>query len=115
MKKGFISHFTTEYWGCSILIMEKKGRSFGRIYWYNNDQSSVYLDMLSVDKDIRRQGIGTKMQKIREKIGIQYGAEYCYLWVKKNTWMHEWYKRRGYKDWKKYKKENAIWMKKSLI
>ena len=114
--KGFISHLTTTYWGGYILIMEKKGRAFGRIYWYNNDKKTVYLDMLSVDKGMRKQGIGTKLQKMREKIGKEFGATTSWLWVKKDTWMFDWYKRRGYFDVKKYKQEkNAVWMRKSLI
>ena len=114
--KRFISHFTIASWGSSILIMEKSGKAFSRIYWYNDDNTTVYLDYLSVDEDIRRKGIGTIMQVMREKIGITLGATTSCLWVNKNTWMHDWYKRRGYEDWKNHEQEeNAVWMRKSLV
>lgn len=115
INRRFISHYKTESWGSSILIMEKRGKAFGRIYWYNDDNIMVYLDCLSVNAEIQRQGIGTKLQKIREEIGRSLGAITACLWVQKNTWMYDWYKRRGYEDWiNNENEENAIWMKKSL-
>jgi GNAT superfamily N-acetyltransferase len=112
----FISHSNTSWWGSSILIMEKSGNAFARAYWYNDDKTTIYLDWLSVDKKVRMQGIGTELQKIREQIGLQLGATTSCLWVKKDTWMHDWYKRRGYEDWKDYNDEiNAVWMRKHLV
>lgn len=111
----FISHFKSESWGCSVLIMEKTGKAFGRIYWFNDDANTIYLDWLSVDESVRKQGIGRELQEIREEIGRILNAKTSCLWVKKDTWMHEWYQRRGYVDWKNYdNEENAIWMQKSL-
>jgi N-acetylglutamate synthase-like GNAT family acetyltransferase len=112
----FISHSTDHSWGKSILIMEENGNAFARVYWYFDDNLSVCLDWLSVSENSRRNGIGTKLQEIREKLGTELGATTSYLWVEKGTWMHEWYKRRGYEDYKDNEKEkNAIWMQKSLI
>jgi len=111
----FISHSTKEDWGESILIMEKEGKAFGRIYWYNDDDTTVYLDWLSVDKDARKGGLGTILQKIREDIGKELGAKFACLWVKKDSWMHDWYERRGYKDYMNYKEDkNYIWMQKTI-
>lgn len=111
----FIAHFTPAYWGEAILIMEKHGNAFGRVYWYRDDNSTVYLDSLSVDAKVQQQGIGTELQKMREQMGIVLGAKTSCLWVKQDSWMHKWYQRRGYEDWKNYKKENAVWMRKSLV
>lgn len=111
----FIPHYKIESWGLSILIMERSGKAFGRLYQYNDDSSSVYLDWLSVDEDSRNQGIGTELQEVREKIGVGLGATTSCLWVRKDTWMHDWYKRRGYIDFQNHSdEENAIWMKKPL-
>jgi len=113
---NYISHILSETWGNAILIMEKEGKAFGRIYWYHDDNPTVYLDNLSVEYKFRKQGLGTKLQKIRENIGICLGANTSCLWVKKDVWMYEWYKRREYIDFQNYSdEENAIWMKKSLI
>lgn len=111
----YISHLKTESWGASILIMEQTGKAFSRIYWFNDDNTTVYLDWLSVSTEFRHQGIGTQLQEMREEIGRKLGAKTSCLWVQKDSWMHDWYKRRGYKDCGNYEKEeNAIWMQKTL-
>lgn len=112
--RNFIYHLKTECFGASIFIMKKDGKAFSRIYWYDDDSTTVYLDWLSVDDEVRNRGIGTELQKIREEIGIKLGAIYSRLLVEKNKWMHEWYKRRGYVDYKDYDKD-WVWMQKSLI
>lgn len=115
ISNAFITHFKTDPWGDSILIMGKTGKCFARIYWYHDNNSTVYLDWLSVSPDIRMQGAGTTLQEIREKIGKILGAQYSCLWVRKNTWMHKWYEKRGYKYFADYTHEkDAIWMKKPL-
>jgi len=112
----FISHYTDESWGSSILIMEKDGKAFGRIYWYSDDSTTIYLNWLSVNVESRRQRLGTDLQEIRENIGRKLGAECSCLSVEKDSWMHEWYKRRGYVDLNDDEdNENFTWMKKSLI
>lgn len=113
--RGFIFHYTTYPWGHGINIMEKYGFGFCRIYWYNDDETTVYLDFLSVSECDRHKGLGTCMQELREEIGrILRATESC-LWVVKGSWMHEWYQRRGYVDFIDHKtEENAIWMKKKL-
>lgn len=116
MRNLFITHYKTDTWGSSILIMEKRGKAFARLYWYHDDNTTVYLDGLSVDSKSQRQGIGTELQKIRESIGRSMGATISCLWVRKNTWMHAWYKRRGYTDWMNNENEkNTVWMKKPLV
>jgi GNAT superfamily N-acetyltransferase len=111
----FILHYNAVSWGFSIMIMEKSGKAFGRISRYYNNETAVYLDSLSVDAEIRRRGVATGLQEIRENIGRSLGATVSCLWVEKNTWMHDWYKRRGYEDWIPHEhEENSIWMKKSL-
>lgn len=114
-KDDYISHLKEDKWGKSLMIMEKDGKSYGRMYWYFDDKYSVYLEGLSVSENSRKQGLGTKMQTIRENTGRRLGASLSFLWVEKNSWMHAWYKRRGYIDWRDHEDEkNAIWMRKIL-
>lgn len=111
----YITHFVTDSYVDSLLIMEQHGKSFGRLYWYGDDNTTVYLDRLSVDINSRRQGLGTELQIIRENLGIKMGAELACLFVQKNTWMYDWYKRRGYEYYIDYENENnTVWMKKIL-
>ena len=111
---NYIYHHKIESWGSSVLIMENTGKAFGRIYWYNDDNITVYLDCLSVDPKFRQRGIGTELQELRENIGKKMGAKFSCLWVKKDSWMHEWYMCRGYNDWKKHEDDDFIWMQKIL-
>ena len=112
----FISHQRKETEGVSIMFMEEKGRAFGRLYFYDNDSTMVLLSDLSVSPEDRKQGIGRQMQEIREQMAINSSATTAYLWVEKDSWMQEWYRRRGYEDYAdKEDEENKIWMKKTLI
>ena len=98
----------------SIMIMASNGKAFCRIYWYNDDFDNVYLADLSVDEDIRKRKVGTKLQELRETIGQYLGATTVHLFVKKDSWQHEWYLRRGYIDEHDCDDEDDIWMKKEL-
>lgn len=109
----FIVHMDDNDTNTALNIMEWRGTSFARIYWFKDDDTNVYLEYLSVDNNFRGNGIGTELQKIREKIGKLIGAKFTKLWVKDGAWMHDWYLRRGYKDTKD-KDEYGIWMKKKL-
>jgi GNAT superfamily N-acetyltransferase len=115
MDDRFVSHLSTPPWGIEFLIMEKNGKGFGRLYMYNDELDTIYLDMLSVSEEQRKQKIGTDLQKIREDIGRELGANESHLWVVKDSWMFEWYKRRGYVHFDDFDgEENAVWMKKKL-
>lgn len=112
----FITHITETSWGYSIWIMEKKGNGFARAYYYSDDQSTIYLDNLSVSWHSRKRGIGTKLQEIREHIGRFAGFKKSCLWVVSGTWQEEWYKRRGYVEVCEHPDEtNGLWMEKNLI
>jgi N-acetylglutamate synthase-like GNAT family acetyltransferase len=115
--EDYIFHISHEYWGFSVFIMQKDGKSYGRVYQYDNDKSAICLEGLNVNPDCRNLGLGTELQEIRENIGREIGATESYLWVDTDSWMYEWYKRRGYVDWKKFDDEDndkLIWMCKTL-
>lgn len=99
-----------------IRIMEESGKGFARIYWYLDDPNSIYLDSLIVSENFRKLGLGRTLQELREGIGVFRLAKYSYLWVEKDSWMGEWYKRREYSYYKEYEQlNNCIWMRKELI
>lgn len=111
---NFISHLIEESWGYSVFIMENLGRVYAHIYWYNDDPSIIYFEGLSVEEDAREEGLGNKLLKMLEKIGINLGASTTSLWVYKNKWLYNWYKRNGYKYYMDHDLKNAVWMKKPL-
>ena len=98
------------------IIKEKlNGTASGYAYRYDDDFSTVYLAGLHVDEKERRKGVGTKLLQVLENVGIGLGACVLSLWVKKDSWVHEWYKRNGYNDFKSYNgDENFVWMKKLI-
>jgi len=107
----FIFHISENDLVGSILVMEKNGKAFARTYWFSDDNSTIYFDWLSVDKSERGNGIATLLLNSHIEVAKELNVT-TMLWVKKETWMYEWYKRKGYVDYKDYEKEsNAIWMK----
>ncbi len=116
MYPGFVAHHSKDDWGEEILIMEIHGIAFCRIYWYYDDNSTAYLSWLSVNESERMKGIGTRLQELREEMARCLGATTCFLRVKENTWIQDWYQRRKYVYFERDNEdENYIWMKKQLI
>ena len=98
----------------TIYYMAKDGISFGYLYWYNHQEKDVLtLAGLSVAEKHRKKGLGTELQKIREKFAKDNGFKKTQLWVRKGTWMYDWYLRRGYKYDSEYDEHND-WLKKDL-
>lgn len=110
----YIYHVMIVEWGISIHIMRKDGKAYARLYMYEEDPTTICLDSLSVYSSVRKQRIGTRLQEIRENIGIKLGASYSCLQVKRKSWMHKWYERRGYIDYVDSDDKNLIWMKKII-
>lgn len=87
INSDYIPLYSETTWGYSILIMEKNGLSFGRVSWYKDNYDAVYLDSLNVDEKARRNGLGTKMQEIREAIGRALGSSDAMLSVVKESYV----------------------------
>lgn len=110
-----IMHVAERSWGTQYQFMEKHGHAIATGYIMNENKKAFGLKGLSVSPEHRKKGYGLALQEMREELGNKLGCEYCALWVKKNTWMHDWYKRRGYVDGSDYPGDkNAIWMTKKL-
>jgi len=96
----------------TLTIIEKEGKSFVQVYWYHDDPLSFYIASLYVTDT--KKGLGNNLLDLCEDLGRELSKKDSYLWVEKNSWMHEWYLRRGYTDYKDHEKENYIWMRKLL-
>jgi GNAT superfamily N-acetyltransferase len=97
------------------LTIKADGVAEASIYWYLDDYSTVYLSNLIVYPQLRNKGIGEKLQVIREQIGKDLNANTSCLWVKKESWMFEWYQRRGYSELKTHARKGFVWMTKPLL
>lgn len=69
------------------VTIKADGVAEASVYWYLDDNSTVYLSNLVVNLQFRNKGIGEKLQVIREQIGKDLNANTSCLWVKNDTWM----------------------------
>ena len=99
----------------SITLRNGKYKAEAVLYWYADDTSTVYLSNLKVAKEIRQQGFGKYLMTLQEKITYILRANTICLWVRKGSWLHDWYKSLGYKKFNKHYKKGFIWMSKDII
>lgn len=88
------------------------GCSKATIYRHKGQSIAVFKS-IKVDSCKRRKGYGNELLNTLENIARNLGCDSCTLWVNKYTWMHDWYKRKGYEDFDDYD-EQFIWMYKQL-
>ena len=110
----YITHFKTEPWGTSVCIMHPDGHGFARVYWYDDDDTVAYFDMLSVSQSERKQGIGRDLLKEQESIAFCLGLRKGCLLVENGTWMKDWYIREGYSYYTDGE-ENYVYLTKPLV
>ena len=101
--------------GIETFTIKADGVAEASVYWYIDDNSTVYLANLLINPNYRNKGIGKQLQEIREQIGKYLNANTSCLWVKKESWMFEWYQRRGYSELKTHARKGFVWMTKPLL
>lgn len=110
-----IRHNRDEDYGWSLVFLEKTGKAYGCIYKYSDDRLTGYIDEISVESKYRKQGLGNRMLKLLENELKNSGVCFVHLLVENDSWMHDWYKRYGYVDFKEHEKEKTYhWMRKVL-
>lgn len=100
-------------------ILAFKGNIVGMadMYYYLDDEpDKVVLSSLWILGKQRGKGYGEYLQKEREKYAIQtLKRNHIFLFVVRGTWMYQWYKRRGYKFYKRMKDGNSnSWLHKTI-
>lgn len=81
------------------------------IYWYEDDDDSIYISSLRVDPKYRGMGIASELIKACEDATDRTNS---YLWVEEGSWMQEWYKRIGYQYYQQHERPGFVWMRKVL-
>lgn len=109
-KDNFIIHNLSTKSVNHIYIIEKCGKSLCRIYWFSDNNDNIYIDNLSVENKYRNKGLASELLDLFIMISEELKID-SYLWVEKDTWMIDWYEKKGYVYHGEYKEENAIWMK----
>ncbi len=100
---------------CRFYFMERRGFGFGVVVSFKDDPSYVVLQELSVHPEFRNNGLGDFIQETRIGMFKDSEVEEVYLWVKKDSWMREWYERKGFIYHSDHQKiTDSVWMHKSI-
>lgn len=118
MTKEFIIHVQATAVGRMASIMHPEGISFLSMYWYYDDEETVYFANLDVNPLERRAGQATKILAFAESEASSLGFKKATLlvsWCGENKWVHDWYEKQGYSNIAAHETEpNAVWMEKKL-
>lgn len=79
-----------------------------------NCTNVIFFSNLVVDESCRNRGIGNALLEEAEKIGRNIGCNVITLDVKYNSWMREWYERKGYIPVRYFDSDEYIVMSKFL-
>ena len=99
-------------WGI-VYYYKDKGYKFV-LYFYDDDPLIAYLSSVYVSPRLRHKGIGNTILQTAEKEALKCGVKKICLRCDKTLWVHDWYKRYGYKDIGDDELPNYIWMQKPL-
>lgn len=98
----------------NVLYVDYKGRYSVEYYYYDNE--TAIIRNLYVDENNRRKGYGNMILDIVEKDIKKKLFKDIQLLVEKDSFMNEWYLRRGYVFNTVYEstidKRNLIWLRK---
>lgn len=110
-----ICHTADLDWGHVYTYVETNGQASAKAYTFKEEDDSIYLEALYVNEELRKSGAGTYLQELREDLGRSLGKTSAILWVVKDTWQHDWYKRRGYEDLQDRGEDpDTVWMQKKF-
>ena len=88
----------TDFGNVWYISSNPKGIFRFAIYRYDDDKKTIYLSNVFVDEERRKEGIGNSILNATDKIAKKMNADSICLKVKRETFVHEWYKRHGYSD-----------------
>lgn len=91
-------------------IIHKDGIAYVRIYTDVDNEDVLYIDSLSVCETERGKGTATKLLNIHHKLA-KHLNRVSMLFVEKDSWMYDWYVRRGYTYYGEYQEDpESVWM-----
>ena len=92
-----IIHRAKWWWGETITLVVKNSSAVVEIQLDDNYPTIAFVKGLIVQEDKRREGIGTKLLRICEKVAKEEGYLFTQLTAnKEQDWLVKWYKSSGY-------------------
>ena len=88
-------HLNIDSEGISIYLIESDAKAMVQCFC-NEEDKCMYITSLSVDENMRNNGIATTLLHMSENIASFLSRDVT-LYVKCGTWMLNWYYREGYK------------------
>ena len=90
----------------------------GHINMFSNvadNRFTIILNSLFVNPEYRQSNIGTILVNTSEKIAELIGFDVVTLEVKEASWMQQWYRKKGYREYGySSKTKDSIWMLKQM-
>lgn len=94
MKK--VIHHNYWYWGETYYIILDNGNGTVTIQIDNDNNTSGCITCLSVTDNVRNKGLGNKLIQECKKLAKELGLEEIYLTAEKDSFVFDWYKRKGF-------------------
>ena len=111
----YITKEETTDFGKVWYFTDKEKVSRFALYVYNDEPQNFYLSNVYVNINYRQSGRGNYILEKATEIAKKHNAENLMLKVLSNSFMHEWYKRHGFKDLiDDLKESDYIWMIKKI-
>lgn len=104
-------------WGVSKMFVNQDNTVRFAIYFYYDDLKTIYFSNLFIDEKHRNKGYANKILEYVFAYAKQHNYTSVILNVIKNSWMEDWYKRKGFHfvidcvdDYK-----GNVWLKKEIL
>lgn len=93
-----IVHRNKWWWGETITLVVKNGCAVVEIQLDDNYPTIAFVKGLIVQEDKRREGIGTKLLRVCERVAKEEGYLFIQLTAnKEQDWLVKWYESLGYR------------------
>lgn len=91
-----IYHDNNWYWGDTTTIITTDSLGMVELQYDNKYPSIAFIRGLSVHYSARKGGIGNALLDLCKKEAIKRGKKFLQLNVQKDSWLVQWYERRGF-------------------
>ena len=108
------TRFQYTEWGKRWFFNDVADRYKFAMYIYSDDPDKIYLSNVFVKPEYRRYGLGNCILSDAECVAKENNASEIILKVLKDTFVHDWYSRHGYKDYCIEPESEYVWMRKVL-
>ena len=104
-----IYHDNKWYWGNTTTIITEGCMGMVELQYDNNYPTVAFIKGLSVHKSARKCGIGNTLLELCHQEALKKGMKFLQLNVLQDSWLVDWYKRKGFTTIYKDEHEFTMW------